>query len=683
MEAPLLNYKPKTRKSKTLLKYSCEEIEERMANGLCIFCEEQDTPGHQDLKHKRAMIFVAEKEEPGIDETLVESDASLIEAATVPNLDPFVKPLEHVTSALPVSIVLNQEDDLAKTVSQEEKLSVPLMQNIEHMVGKQPEVEDRVWEPGGLIPKPPTQSQGIESFCNTIQQNEAIHSKEMIQCLISEVQKADRPHKHARWVKAVDLFHSVDTSCWDQFLKHPKCPKSWNFKYKHGEYMVKSFLQDQNPETVRNKKLQVVQQRPHEIRCCRDENDENDEKIFLRLFGDMDAWFQEVVTTAFGIGVSLKCLDKYLSHDQVLGLTTKTSKPSRDWSMWSALKIRVCTDFYLAQLFEFEIYGWECKKQMIILIDQGQVWEPGGVVTEHDQWKELEKGYACGRLTSLVQEMFVKVMYMIEKNKTAIVTDSHAMVPEQKWLLHLLHIKECRGLSLLTIMHLSQEKEEFYYPRGMEQDSSSCARRQDKGCVILLMNASGELNSVCRLVLGGFLTQQMRRCGFFRFLRQWKWYPPDQFYKALSNRSVMLWTWMKTVFFPWLVVDTENKKLTGPCYGNKNPKEKHLEKVDASADLKTTTAPIKHVKVVVRNSDELIVATTLLVGPVNDHRQISFALTALPQYLLEKRNKEGFDATNGKKVQCHNLLISIILIPWKEEPPDQGLKLSSLRTRMF
>ncbi|KAL0864599.1 hypothetical protein Bca101_043717 [Brassica carinata] len=37
--------------------------------------------------------------EPAIDETLVEYDASLIEAATVPNPDPFVKPLEHVATA--------------------------------------------------------------------------------------------------------------------------------------------------------------------------------------------------------------------------------------------------------------------------------------------------------------------------------------------------------------------------------------------------------------------------------------------------------------------------------------------------------------------------------------------------------------------------------------------------------
>ncbi|CAN6829199.1 unnamed protein product [Brassica oleracea] len=61
----------------------------------------------------------------------------------------------------------------------------------------------------------------------------------------------------------------------------------------------------------------------------------------------------------------------------------------------------------------------------------------------------------------------------------------------------------------------------------------------------------GELNSVCRRLLGVFLTQQRRDCGFFGVLRQWKWYPREQFYKALSNRSVLLWTWLKTAkFFP-------------------------------------------------------------------------------------------------------------------------------------
>ncbi|WZZ52113.1 hypothetical protein YC2023_052220 [Brassica napus] len=76
----------------------------------------------------------------------------------------------------------------------------------------------------------------------------------------------------------------------------------------------------------------------------------------------------------------------------------------------------------------------------------------------------------------------------------------------------------------------------------------------------------GELNSVCRLLLGVFLTQQRRDCGFFGVLRQWKWYPPEQFYKALSNRSVLLWTWLKTAkFFPWLVVDIAKKKLKDTC----------------------------------------------------------------------------------------------------------------------
>ncbi|KAG7556346.1 hypothetical protein ISN44_As11g023850 [Arabidopsis suecica] len=44
------------------LKYSCEEIYERMENGLCIFCEEHDTPDHQ-LKHKRFRIVMIERED--------------------------------------------------------------------------------------------------------------------------------------------------------------------------------------------------------------------------------------------------------------------------------------------------------------------------------------------------------------------------------------------------------------------------------------------------------------------------------------------------------------------------------------------------------------------------------------------------------------------------------------------
>ncbi|KAF3522051.1 hypothetical protein F2Q69_00049113 [Brassica cretica] len=50
----------------------------------------------------------------------------------------------------------------------------------------------------------------------------------------------------------------------------------------------------------------------------------------------------EIVTTALGIGVSLECLEPYLSHDEVLGLTTKThlAKETREWSNQSTLKIQ-------------------------------------------------------------------------------------------------------------------------------------------------------------------------------------------------------------------------------------------------------------------------------------------------------------------------------------------------------
>ncbi|KAH0902362.1 hypothetical protein HID58_041865 [Brassica napus] len=283
---------------------------------------------------------IVTKSEPIVEESLVESDEYVSETMMKP--DAFSESLEDFTSDLQVVDAAAPKEAQNKSVA-EENMSFALGNKIEHMVGKQSQEADRVWEPDSVL----------EAGC--------VHLKD----LLTEFQKANRHQKHEGWVKAVDLFHSVDTSCWNQFLKQQKCPKSWNFKYKHGEYMVRSFLHDLSIETVKNKKLQVVQQRPYEIRTSRDKNDV---KIFSRPFGDMDTWFQEIVTTALEIGVSLECLGQYLSHDEVLS------------------------------------YGWECEDQTIILVDQDpRVWEPGGVVTEHDQWKDLEKCYICGRLTSLVQ----------------------------------------------------------------------------------------------------------------------------------------------------------------------------------------------------------------------------------------------------------------------------------------
>ncbi|CAG7894925.1 unnamed protein product, partial [Brassica rapa] len=132
-----------------------------------------------------------------------------------------------------------------------------------------------------------------------------------------------------------------------------------------------------------------------------------DVKIFSRPFGDMDARFQEeIVTTALGIGVSLECLEPYLSHDEVLGLTTKThlAKETRKWSNQSTLKIHVCTDFNLAALIGIESYDWKCKEQMIILVDHSpRVWEPGGVLTEYDKWKRYEQCYEHSRCMGLMQ----------------------------------------------------------------------------------------------------------------------------------------------------------------------------------------------------------------------------------------------------------------------------------------
>ncbi|KAG2322255.1 hypothetical protein Bca52824_015468 [Brassica carinata] len=135
----------KTRKSKCAipLEFSCDEIYERMESGFCIFCEERDTPGHHDLKHKGVEIIMIESDDqPIVTEsrykTLVESDELVIETVMKP--DSFSKSLENLTSDL--QIVGAKDPKEAQNKS------------IEHMVGKQPQEADRVWKPGGLLAKP-------------------------------------------------------------------------------------------------------------------------------------------------------------------------------------------------------------------------------------------------------------------------------------------------------------------------------------------------------------------------------------------------------------------------------------------------------------------------------------------------------------------------------------------------
>ncbi|KAG2258414.1 hypothetical protein Bca52824_077708 [Brassica carinata] len=168
-------------------KYSCQEIYDRMSNGLCIFCEDLDTPGHHDLKHKGVKIFVTESDNESImtesdDKPIAEESYGFV-TETVMQPDLFSESLEGSTSDLQVVVAAGQKEAQNKSDS-EENMSLSLGNKIEHLVGKHTQKAVRVWEPGGFIAKPATQSQGIKSFCNSIQQNEAIHSAEMIPVML-------------------------------------------------------------------------------------------------------------------------------------------------------------------------------------------------------------------------------------------------------------------------------------------------------------------------------------------------------------------------------------------------------------------------------------------------------------------------------------------------------------------
>ena len=58
---------PKSNTDRPARKFSYQEMQDRRAKGLCMFCDEAFTPGHQ-LKHKRSQIFVMECEDEDDDE---------------------------------------------------------------------------------------------------------------------------------------------------------------------------------------------------------------------------------------------------------------------------------------------------------------------------------------------------------------------------------------------------------------------------------------------------------------------------------------------------------------------------------------------------------------------------------------------------------------------------------------
>lgn len=79
---------PKTTNDKPTRKYSYQEMQERRAKGLCMFCDEAFRPGHQ-LKHKRSQIFVMDgddddAESVDVDDAEIFPDQTLEENTSEP-----------------------------------------------------------------------------------------------------------------------------------------------------------------------------------------------------------------------------------------------------------------------------------------------------------------------------------------------------------------------------------------------------------------------------------------------------------------------------------------------------------------------------------------------------------------------------------------------------------------------
>ncbi|KAG7542025.1 hypothetical protein ISN45_Aa07g020550 [Arabidopsis thaliana x Arabidopsis arenosa] len=167
------------------LKYSCEEVYERMENGLCVFCEEEDTPGHQQLKHKSSRIVIMEREDD-LASDVKEEAHQILETVTNPepivetanNSDPFIEPLERasvlqVLDSVPDFLMAHKVDSHVKEVEESSQQStngndkivahqlfdqmpneyqkdLTVIESSNKEVLSLSHKDARVWEPGGL-----------------------------------------------------------------------------------------------------------------------------------------------------------------------------------------------------------------------------------------------------------------------------------------------------------------------------------------------------------------------------------------------------------------------------------------------------------------------------------------------------------------------------------------------------
>ncbi|KAG2250888.1 hypothetical protein Bca52824_081024 [Brassica carinata] len=144
------------RRRKIPLKYSCEEIYDRMSSGLCIFhrgvevimIESEDQP-----------IVTKDDDEPIVEESLVESDDFVTGTVMKPNsLECLIseRKILQPNSLLQILDPTSQKEAQNKSDA-EENMSFSLGNKIEHMVGKHAQKADRIWEPGGFMFKPDRQ----------------------------------------------------------------------------------------------------------------------------------------------------------------------------------------------------------------------------------------------------------------------------------------------------------------------------------------------------------------------------------------------------------------------------------------------------------------------------------------------------------------------------------------------
>ncbi|KAG7559780.1 hypothetical protein ISN45_Aa05g013630 [Arabidopsis thaliana x Arabidopsis arenosa] len=348
------------------LKYSCEEVYERMENGLCIFCEEEDTPGHQQLKHKRSRIVIMEREDDLASDVKEEAHQILV---TVTNPEPALE-------------TTKDSDLFIKPLVAERELGSVYDMLLVH------KIDSHVKEEEELLQQSTSGNAKIDAHQVFDKIPLRVPSKEKQMKYLKAWKFKFKTRSKRRKSMNYQISLVEETAL---FYKDPK-DISWyhvNKEFKetvaaHGRKIIDQFklLDETSKPALYNGTIQIsVWDSGGSPLECVDEKSSSDDK-------SSEVFAAEIVKIMYMPLMDDKCtfVDESSGNDvKILDAQQK-------------FKTQVCSGFDLQALIELQIYDYGYMNQLLLLKQANSVWEHGGLLATHVYWKWLENCYKCDRV---------------------------------------------------------------------------------------------------------------------------------------------------------------------------------------------------------------------------------------------------------------------------------------------